>query len=306
MSCRIHFTAEDLARTRIADVPQPLFELSIAVRMLQENTHSVAFGAWRREVRGRLRPRDRLVLDLIPSRGWSPGFLHVGSPTGDVAEALEAARSLPRRRILDELEFIAALQGLPLRARRLRDDPRMLGELFDSLGRVHEQVLAPYWPRIRTRLEADRAVRLREFSRGGVERVLAGLNPRYVTWRPPVLEIVMVSGYDEDLYLEGQGLLLAPSWFGCVAPVVDWPARPQPMLVYPAHRDAHGQAVPTAPLSGATPAALETLLGRTRAAVLYAIADSEGCTTTELAQRTGVALASASEHTAVLRAAGLV
>lgn len=50
--------------------------------------------------------------------------------------------------------------------------------------------------------------------------------------------------------------------------------------------------------------ALEKLVGATRAAALDAIAET--CTTTELAQRIGVTLATASHHTTVLRDAGLI
>lgn len=51
--------------------------------------------------------------------------------------------------------------------------------------------------------------------------------------------------------------------------------------------------------------ALGALIGRTRAALLYAVA--EGCATTSgLARRVGVSLASVSQHTAVLRNAGLI
>lgn len=76
MGFRIHFTAADLARTRIAPSPQPLLETSIAVRVLQETTDSVAFGAWRQQVRARLHPTARMILDLVPPRGWSPNFFH--------------------------------------------------------------------------------------------------------------------------------------------------------------------------------------------------------------------------------------
>ncbi|MFJ8608056.1 helix-turn-helix domain-containing protein [Streptomyces sp. NPDC093675] len=51
---------------------------------------------------------------------------------------------------------------------------------------------------------------------------------------------------------------------------------------------------------------MRKLLGRTRARVLEAIAERPGCTTTELAAAARIAVASASEHTAVLRQAGLV
>lgn len=49
---------------------------------------------------------------------------------------------------------------------------------------------------------------------------------------------------------------------------------------------------------------LSALIGRTRAAVLEAIAD--GGTTSTVAQRLGISAASASEHATVLREAGLV
>jgi DNA-binding transcriptional ArsR family regulator len=51
-------------------------------------------------------------------------------------------------------------------------------------------------------------------------------------------------------------------------------------------------------------AALAALVGRNRAAVLRATA--HGCTTTELADRVGISLASASQHASVLRDAGLI
>jgi len=50
--------------------------------------------------------------------------------------------------------------------------------------------------------------------------------------------------------------------------------------------------------------ALDALIGRTRAAVLHCVED--GCSTTELACRCGVSIASASQHASVLRDAGLL
>ncbi|WP_327585621.1 helix-turn-helix domain-containing protein [Nonomuraea sp. NBC_00507] len=49
-----------------------------------------------------------------------------------------------------------------------------------------------------------------------------------------------------------------------------------------------------------------SVLGRTRAAVLHAIAEHPACSTKELAAHIGIAPASASEHTTRLREAGLV
>ena len=55
---------------------------------------------------------------------------------------------------------------------------------------------------------------------------------------------------------------------------------------------------------GAGGLSLPALLGRTRAVVLSRIED--GCTSRELARRSGISAPSASQHTAVLREAGLI
>ena len=80
-----------------------------------------------------------------------------------------------------------------------------------------------------------------------------------------------------------------------------FPAAP-PWLVLPPADGRLGQAG----LWDGRPrgAALSALVGRNRAAVLGAIAG--GCTTTELAGRVGISLASASQHASVLRDAGLI
>lgn len=77
------------------------------------------------------------------------------------------------------------------------------------------------------------------------------------------------------------------------------------MLVYPV-ADRLGPLPTTAadPAATSPDAPLVALLGPTRAAVLEAVA--AGCTTTELARRVGVSLASASRHACVLRDAGLI
>ncbi|HEY3478815.1 MAG TPA: winged helix-turn-helix domain-containing protein, partial [Streptomyces sp.] len=50
---------------------------------------------------------------------------------------------------------------------------------------------------------------------------------------------------------------------------------------------------------------LAALLGRTRARVLVTVAGAR-CNTSELAERTGTSLATASQHASVLRASGLI
>ncbi|WP_433889324.1 MarR family transcriptional regulator [Streptomyces sp. CA-111067] len=315
MAYRIHFTVQDLARTRVAEVPPPLFELSTAVRVLRDREHPVRFDAWRRRVRQGLRPQARMMFDLVPPLGVVPGFLAapgIGSPR----EMLDRARATPRSVVRADLAHVAEHQPLPSWTRQLPDDRDLLRALFDSLEHVYGQVLEPHWEQVRSLAAADRSARMRQVLGGGMEVLLAAVNPGRIRWRPPVLEVTMASGYDDDLYLRGQGLLLVPSAFGVEAPVIDPDAEPQPVLTYPAGIDPHARSLPvfaTAPdgdegqgRRAPTAGSLASLVGHTRAGVLHTIAEHPGCSTKELAVLVGIAPASASEHATTLREAGLV
>ncbi|MFI6115699.1 MarR family transcriptional regulator [Kitasatospora sp. NPDC051164] len=307
MVYRFHFTGADLARTRVATSVPPLEELSIALRVLQDRNQALRFGAWRREVWARLPPQARMVLDLAPRHGWAPAFL---SPRGigSVPELLEQVAATPSKQLRANLARIAERQRMPGWASGLGDDPEVLRQLVDALGRVHATVLAPYWPQVTDQVAADLAVRSRELLHGGVERLLTGLCPPRIRWRAPVLEVDLVSGLEGDVHLGGRGLLLMPSAFATQAPVVDPDAEPQPILTYPAHRDekAGPLTLMTPTATDGTPAPLAALLGRTRATVLRIIAQRPGCTTGEIATALGVGPSSASQHATVLREAGLI
>jgi DNA-binding transcriptional ArsR family regulator len=79
------------------------------------------------------------------------------------------------------------------------------------------------------------------------------------------------------------------------------PALP-PVLIYPVHRQP--DALPGSVEAGH--AAVAALIGATRAAVLDTIAARTAITTTDLAHHLAISPASASEHTTVLREAGLI
>jgi DNA-binding transcriptional ArsR family regulator len=97
--------------------------------------------------------------------------------------------------------------------------------------------------------------------------------------------------------------VLVPSFFCWQCPVTLRDADLPPVLVYPIDHTL-GWSKPTADRFCAR--SLAGLLGRTRAAVLQAVAGSSGCTTTELASRLRLPLSTASQQAAVLREAGLV
>ncbi|MFD9795760.1 MarR family transcriptional regulator [Streptomyces sp. NPDC059070] len=311
MTLRIHFTADDLARTRVAEGPRPMLELDIALRMLREPAHRARFDAWRRESSARLAPRHRMALDLVPVRGWSLDLLLPVEP-GGTRELWEKVRATPPRQVREHVErWTGRVTRLPGWTARIVDDPAFVGELADVFEETYEQLVAPYWPRIEQLAGADRAMRMRHLTEGGVERLLQGLNPPRVRWNPPVLELTMASGHEGDVHLDGRGLLLIPTLFGCTHPVLgDDAGGSQPWISFPVVPDR----TPWLPLSTTTtagaltaaPRSLSALLGRTRATVLCAIADQPGLTTSQLASRTGISPASASEHATVLRSAGLV
>ncbi|GAA3004632.1 winged helix-turn-helix domain-containing protein [Kitasatospora sp. NPDC006786] len=306
MVYRIHFTAGDLARTRPAD-PMPLTELMAAARALQSRGHAARLEPWRRRALAGLPERARLALSLVPADGWGPTFL-MPAVAGGPEQLLDRVRATPRRLVEAELAAIAEHQPVPRWTRHLADDRALREKLVDSLGLLYEHLVGRHWPQVVDRHAADRAVRVRQFLGGGVELLLAGANPRWLRWNPPVLEVRSTVEY--DLWLRGQGILLNPSVFATRAMVSDDAhGQPLPVVTYPiddsgpADRSALFEA-DRAP-SGST-VALSALLGHTRAAVLETIAEHPGCSTKELAALAGITPSSASEHATVLREAGLI
>ena len=308
MPVRVPFTVEDLARTRIAARPNPLCELVVAMRKLKFAEHPVRLAAWRRDVARRLRPEARMALDLVPRSGIMPGFL-APPGTGTADELMDRIRAVPRSLIRSDLADVVAHRSLPAWTRHLADDPDRLRQLCDSLQHVHDHLLRPHWNEITAVTEADMAARARQAVSGGLGEVLGRVNPRWMRWAPPVLEVTMPSGLDGDLHLAGRGLLLVPSVFGTDTPVIGPDAEPQPFLLYPAGGPrglAAALAPQEAPWRPAGAGSLSSVLGTTRAAVLFAVIERPGCSTKELAHAVGIAPASASEHATLLREAGLI
>lgn len=90
---RIFFTAEDIARTRLATAPDPLWELVLSVQMLRRQRGDLLFGGWRRQTAAALRRNGlgagvRLLIQLCPQLGYFPDFLNP-------AAARRLARSCP-------------------------------------------------------------------------------------------------------------------------------------------------------------------------------------------------------------------
>jgi DNA-binding transcriptional ArsR family regulator len=301
---RVHFTAGDLARTRVADGPDPLWESVLSLHQLQERRTESDLADWRRHVlQGGGEPL-RLLLPLVPARGYFPDFLTPPEGADGFEAGLDALLSTPRRQLHTQIGRLTT--STTSKGRGADPWARSVGEgaapalhrLGDALRGYRRIALGSSWQRMRARVEADRSMRSRTQWYGGTEAMLRTFGPG-IRWRAPVLECDYP--VEKDIHLYGRGLLLIPSYFCRHTPVALADPSLPPTLVYPARMTV---AATTSPPGDTAGAHLARLLGHTRAAVLQSLGGD--CTTTELARRAGVSVSSASEHASVLRGAGLI
>src|SRR5690349_24227280 len=72
---RVHFTADDLARTTIAAEPDPLWEVLLSLHQTQSRDGQVVLGTWRPSANATPREDLALLRELTPPTGYSPDFL---------------------------------------------------------------------------------------------------------------------------------------------------------------------------------------------------------------------------------------
>lgn len=300
---RIHFTGADLMRMRFAAAPDPMWELTLSLHQLRSPSSAV-FREWRRSTLTRLRGTTGLdlLLALVPQTGYFPDFLTPAEAAKGFPAAVEAILSTPKSRLSQDIATLGAGHRLPGWAGRLaRGDVELMRKLGQTLEVYYSAAIEPYLTQIRASIQIDRSRRTRSLADGGYELLFAEMRPT-LRWQGSTLETEYPG--DQTCHLDGRGLLLVPSFFCWGRPISLRDTSLPPVLVCPVDRDARFMALnPPAP-QAKTHSPLAALVGRTRAAVLSAIGD--GCTTGEIARRLDVSLATASEHAAVLRHAGLV
>lgn len=301
MSVRIHFSLEDLARTYIAERPDPLWEVLLSLHLLHNRAAAPAFARWRQRTLPRLDGAVRGLLSLAPPRGYSPDFLTPDASALGLEEGLQELAATSRTRLRTDLGRFARSRQVPLWVREL--ESRNLPSIADAVRDYHTIAIRPYETQLRSHVEADRSKRSRALQCGGVQRLLSTLHPK-LRWRSPVLELRTVSVHRE-VHLGGRGLRLIPSFFCWGSPIMLRDPELPPVLVYPVDHHHSGWERTTGGLERAdTKSPCAALLGNTRAAALEVVA--AGCTTSELARRLNVSPATATHHTAILRDAGLI
>jgi DNA-binding transcriptional ArsR family regulator len=271
--------------------------------MLRPQPGDALFGVWRGRARATLREARlgtmaSLLVALNPNVGYFPDFLTPSSAADGIEAGLEAVRATAKTALFHDLAHLAAARALPAAARRLAaGEPRVLEQFTTVMRQMYDLIVAPHARAIDLTFARERQRRTSAMAERGVEGLLTSLSPA-MSWSHG--ELTIPGHREQELRLDGRGIRLIPSYFCVSGPLTLFDPHLAPVLVYPMQRSADAL-----PGTGRRAPALEALIGTTRTAVLEALSGGE-VTTTELARRAGIAPASASEHTKILRQAGLV
>jgi DNA-binding transcriptional ArsR family regulator len=304
MVWRIHFSEADLARVQVSPTLGPLAETVLALALLRcSRQPRTMLSEWRGQVR--VTPQMRPLTALIPPDCNGVDLPTLVGETATIEQGVQALLDVPREHLLVEMEWIDRRHRLPPLAWAMAEAGGR-PELAEATQVAYQELIQPFWPRIRANLHAEQAARRRTLAAEGPGALLASLQGPLIRWRPPVLEILRPG--QVEMELAGRGIALVPSVFVGRAPSLHENPNDDdemPRLILPAEGAGRARLWAVSQgLAGSRGSALAALVGRNRAAVLQSIAD--GCTTTELARRVGISLAAASQHASVLRRAGLI
>jgi DNA-binding transcriptional ArsR family regulator len=303
---RLRFTTGDLARVRIAAQANPFAETALAAEQMRRRTIPHTLQGWRSGMRGRLHHRARMLSYLFGGQGPGLDLSTLAGPAASMAEGLDGLQRARPAAFAAELKYVALQHPLTPWAKSLADaDQAARHQLADTLAAFHDVAIGPHWAAVEAHLRACRARWRRTLADDGLDQVLATICPTHIRWREPELEVDSLHGIHANVELAGRGLVLVPSVFVGDRPYLSFALGDEgaaPQLVVPVLHDLTVARRVFRPQQHE--ASLASLLGRTRSAVLQAVADGAG--TGEIAKWLGVSAATISEHTAVLRASGLI
>jgi len=302
MTLRMVFDRDDLQRVKVATSPDPMWETVLSLHHVREPEPAGRYAGGQRQVIGKagpVMPALSMLFELVPQRGGFPDFLTPGEGILQVDAGCEAVACTPRRSLLPDLGRVFARRRVPGWVRDLaRGDRDLLTRVARAMRHASELLVAPAWHEVQAVVAADRKERVGRLASDGVGGLLSGL-PGAIHWDGHVLELRYPTA--RTVRLAGRGLTLVPARFCRGTPVTLIDEDRTPVLVYPAA--VHGP-VPGARVSGPVPPHLVALLGRTRAECLSAVHTVRSIS--QLADRLGTSIGTASKQAAVLRDAGLV
>lgn len=300
----LRLSVADLAETSFAF--SALQETVFSLRAWRQPGHYALHLPWLSALRADFDRLDgELLRALVAPHRWVPDFLTppTATPVPVFAEEMAALRATPPEEIPPDLSRTYRDLPLPDVLRTATDDPAAFRErVAGALERYWQRCVAPWWPRIRSVLEADVVYRSRRLALGGAQALFTDLGGEVRTDGPDGRLVVLLATRSSRYSLiavDGRGLPLTPTLFANgVTYRID--TTGPPMLAYP----ARGRATVFQPAPPPTADALLALLGRPRARMLALLAHP--ATTTELAHRLGVTPAAVSQQLAVLAGAGLL
>ncbi len=295
----IDFEPTDIAGVRIVGTVGPLAEAVLAMGAVRRGGDR-----WATRVAGRQsRAEADLVRYLRPMRHVGVDLVTLGGLAARRDQAREALLDCPSEWFAHEMRcFTRRDRTAPAWLERAgHPDRRTHHEMVDHVSRWYDRHVSSHWSDVRRELDRHHARLGHRLAGGGVDGLLGGLG-HGTSWDGRRLRITDGAEWRHEPLvapLHGRGLVLAPSYFAA-APETYFPIDPA------------GPAVLVVPISTRHRGGAERLdrdgvsgvLGRTRAAVLVALAGGE-FSTSELAAHLDISLSGASQHTAALRAAGL-
>jgi DNA-binding transcriptional ArsR family regulator len=294
--------AGDLVQMRFAH--SPLTELAESLWVVTSQQIRIVHRAWYHRIRKRLHRLDMdLLRTVVPGhRMYLARFLlpEATSPAETIEGQLGALANMPAGDLYQEIADIWHGDPLPEAGRRLlRDGPGGPRRLADALAEYWSVAIAPDWAGMRAVLAGDIAFRAATLTRSGVGGLLDSLHDKVVLDNDTIRIDVGRAG---DKRTAGAGLLLVPSVFCWPYVVIDFRSEQTSSLTYPARGIGNLWSAPGP--SADEEDALAALLGRSRAAILVALAVPQS--TTELASKLSQSAPAVSQHLAVLRRSGMV
>jgi DNA-binding transcriptional ArsR family regulator len=291
----------ELAGMDVADVRfaiSPLNELVLSLRTIREPGRYPVHLPWLERTQ-----RVRATLDVPVLRAltndvlWTPDYLtpRPDTPLTRIEDELAAAARVDPGRLAGDLRAVHP-RRLP---GPLRGEPAAVrSRIADALREYWRTCFEPWWPRMRTVLQADVVHRGQVMSSYGLGAMFAGLSDR-VSLAGGVVRVRLGTSAGYRRPTTGEGLTLVPTLFtrGATAPIS--PDEP-PMIMY----GARGAGTLWQVELRRSPAVLASLLGPVRAGLLTALAAP--ASSTELAGRLGVTTSAVNQHLRALRDGGLL
>jgi DNA-binding transcriptional ArsR family regulator len=282
----------DLGSIRFAPALMPLAEILNSLHELSRALWTGRLIGWQKQAASCLPSLAKPLYDLVAMCGSTVSFL--APREVELDQALRAVHAVPDVRVQHELRVALGDHELPPWLPAFIGTSGHRDRLTTALRAYFHACLMPYWDDAHLRHELELITYSQSVIRQGMRRTLAQLT------QLPISAARMDSRPLARHESRNRTITLAPSPFWTGEPTTRIFPDGEVRIIY--RTSTALPAIPSGP--GRRQAALDQLVGHTRAAILRNLATP--CGTTELARRVCMSMATVSEQTTVLRATGLI